>query len=272
VTLGFGEIVRVILQGTSQQLDWSDAQRISATPFIKLFAHLGGALGFIGIPTYTTMFWVYAFVFTTLVVVTRLKCSSYGRAMLTIREDEIAAQAMGVNITKLKVRAFVIGAFFAGVAGALFAMQIGSINAGELGFQKSFDIVIMVVLGGMGSITGAALAAVLLTILPELLRDPPSLWPWGLIVVGVLAAIIFFHAHRKVRALIALAIAGAIWQDIWFIANQYDVNLADYRMIIYALSLIIMMIVRPQGLFGVAEVWDFWPFTLLRRAAPGGRP
>ncbi len=207
VTLGFGEIVRVVLQGTDAQLRRSQVDLIRSTPTPQLLNKLGGALGFIGIPTYTTVFWVYVWVAIMLIVATRLKQSSYGRALLSIREDEIAAQAVGINITKYKVRAFVLSAFFAGVAGALYALQVGSINAGELGFQRSFEILIMVVLGGLGSISGAALAAIILTALPEMLRF-----------------------------------------------------VDQYRMIVYSLLLIVMMIVRPQGLFGVREAWD-----LLRR-------
>ena len=165
---------------------------------------MGGSLGFTGLPYYTTLFWVYVFVTITLIAALRLKYSSQGRAFLSIRENEVAAEAMGVDITRDKVRAFVLAAFFAGIAGALFAHEVGtSLNPRELGFQKSFDVIIMVVLGGQGSVSGAVLAAILLTILPEALR-----------------------------------------------------SLADYRMIVYALSLIIMMIVRPQGLFGIRELWE----------------
>src|SRR6185437_14404799 len=124
VTLGFGEIVRVVL-------------------------------GFILLPGYTSIFWVYVWVAIMLLVAIRLKYSSYGRALLSIREDEIAALAVGVNITRYKVRAFILSAFFAGIAGALFCLQVGSILAGDLGFQRSFEIVIMVVLGGLGSVSGA---------------------------------------------------------------------------------------------------------------------
>jgi branched-chain amino acid transport system permease protein len=202
VTLGFGEIVKVIIQSSRDQL-WS-AREIAATSLPGLFTHLGGALGFAGVPYYTTLFWVYLFVALTLLAAYRIKRSSYGRAFLSIREDEIAAEAMGVHTTRYKVRAFVLAAFFAGLGGVLYAHLInGSINAGELGFQKSFDLVIMVVLGGMGSVSGSVLAAILLTILPEGLRF-----------------------------------------------------VAEYRMIIYSLALIVMMIVRPQGLFGLHEIWD----------------
>jgi len=202
VTLGFGEILRVLLQRTDDVL--FVAEDIAKTSWLALSDNVGGALGFTGLPYYTTLFWVFTFVTLTLVASYRLKESSYGRAFLSIRENEIAAEAMGINTTKYKVRAFVFAAFFAGIAGGLFAHEVGtSLNPRELGFQKSFDIVIMVVLGGMGSVSGAVLAATLLTILPELLRA-----------------------------------------------------VAEYRMIVYALALIIMMIVRPQGLFGIREIWE----------------
>jgi branched-chain amino acid transport system permease protein len=204
VTLGFGEILRVLLQRTDDVL--FDAKEIAERSLGSLIQNIGGALGFTGLPYYTTFFYVWTFVTLTLVVSYRLKESTYGRAFLSIRENEIAAEAMGINTTKYKVRAFVLSSFFAGIAGGLFAHEVGtSLNPRELGFQKSFDIVIMVVLGGMGSVSGAVLAAMILTILPEVLRQ-----------------------------------------------------FAQYRMIIYALALIIMMIVRPQGLFGVREVWEFW--------------
>ena len=208
VTLGFGEIVRVILQGTREQFYSGQTDEIHATPFPSLLTRLGGALGFIGIPTYSTVFWVWTAVIITLAATIRLKLSSYGRAMLTVREDEIAAQAMGVDVTRYKVRAFMFSAFFAGVAGALYALQIGSINAGELAFQKSFDIIIMVVLGGLGSISGAALAAIILTLLPELLRDPPSIWPWGLVAAVIVAAMVVLFARRKRGPLITLFCAA----------------------------------------------------------------
>ncbi len=213
VTLGFGEILRVTLQRTDDVVFLADEIRERSLP--SLVPHLGGALGFTGLPYYTTLFWVWTFVTLTLVVSYRLKESTFGRAFLSIRENEIAAEAMGINTTQFKVRAFVIAAFFAGIAGGLFAHEVGtSLNPRELGFQKSFEMVIMVVLGGMGSVSGAVLAALLLTILPELLRE--------------------FSA---------------------------------YRMIVYSLLLIIMMITRPQGLFGIHEIWEL-PFLRRRRKKP----
>ncbi len=207
VTLGFGEILRVILQGSKPQIFQTKVAEVQAASPVDLAWSLGGAQGFNMLPTYSTFFWVYAFATLTLIVCYRLKLSSSGRAFLSIREDEVASQAMGVNTTKYKVRAFVLSSFFAGVAGGLYAMKLGTINAANLGFQKSFDIIIMVVLGGMGSISGAALAAIILTFLPELLREMGG-------------------------------------------------DLQQYRIIIYAALLVIMMLVRPQGLFGIREIWE----------------
>ena len=124
--------------------------------------------------------------------------STYGRGFLAVKDDEIAAEAMGINTTKFKVTAFVTGAFFAGIAGTLFAFFNKYINPEDFNFLRSVEIVVMVILGGMGSMIGVIIAAIILTILPELLRQ-----------------------------------------------------VAEYRMIIYALLLIIMMLLRPQGLFGV---------------------
>jgi branched-chain amino acid transport system permease protein len=266
VTLGFGEIVRVILQGTDAQLPGrraADAQVIRDTPWWQLIDNLGGSKSFSSVPPYATVFWIFVWVAVTLIVAVRLKYSGYGRALLSIREDEIAARAVGVNVTRYKVRAFVLSAFFAGVAGALTALHVGQINAGELGFQRSFEIVIMVVLGGLGSISGAAIAAVLLTILPEVLRDPPSIVPWGLPIALVMGVLVWFGSRRPVRGLITLAVSCAGYELLRLAAEKMGVNLAQYRMIIYSLVLILVMILRPQGLLGVAELWDVWPLNKL---------
>ncbi len=201
ITLGFGEIVRVLVQRTGDVIPPADAAHRSLGSTVTA---LGGSLGFGGVPTYTRIFYVYVFVAIVLICAYRLKTSSKGRALLAVRENEIAAEAMGVNTSRVKVSAFVMAAFFAGIGGALFAHELGTtLNPRELGFQKSIDLVIMVVLGGMGSITGVVVAAVGLTIMPELFR-----------------------------------------------------SFSDYRMPVYALALIVVMIVRPQGLFGISELWD----------------
>jgi len=163
---------------------------------------LGGALGLTGIPKYTNFAWLYAVALVTIIVIWRLAYSAKGRAIMAVREDEIAAAAVGVDPTHHKVVAFVIGAFFGGVAGAAFALHERSITPSYFGFQKSIEIVAMVTLGGLGSISGAILAAVVLTLLPEVLRP-----------------------------------------------------ISEYRMIIYALLLITMMLLRPQGLLGGRELW-----------------
>jgi len=283
VTLGFGEVVRVLIQSQTADVLYT-VEEIKEAPVVgvaqmfatrseewvaPLWLRAGGSLGFSGLPFYTSLFWVFLWCGLTMVVAYRIKNSTYGRAFLSIREDEIAAEAMGVNTTRYKVRAFVLAAFFAGVAGGLFAHTSGvQLNAGELGFVKSFDIIIMVVLGGLGSISGAALAAVIVTLLPEALRDPPSLlfpmgegdgasfFPWSLIVLGVVGAAVWWRAERKVRAVLVLLVTVLAWEALRYGARKAQVDLSDYRNVMYALALILMMILRPRGLLGVGEVWD----------------
>ncbi|HWA86611.1 MAG TPA: branched-chain amino acid ABC transporter permease [Opitutus sp.] len=149
VTLGFGEIIRVIFQNVDT---------------------LGGALGLNAIPPYTNIFWVLAFVAITVFVVTCLVNSTYGRGFIATRDDEIAAEAVGLNTTRYKIVAFVVGAFFAGVAGGLYGHFKMTITPTGFDFMKSIEIVVMVILGGMGNTLGVILAAVLLTLLPEVLR------------------------------------------------------------------------------------------------------
>ncbi len=262
VTLGFGEIVRVLIQSQTSDTLY-DAEQIAETPIYELPQYLGGALGFSGLPFYSSLFWAWLVAAVTLVVAFRLKYSTYGRAFLSIREDEIAAEAMGIHTTRYKVRAFVIAAFFAGVAGGIFAHTVGvQLNAQELGFQKSFDILIMVVLGGLGSISGAAIAAVILTILPELLRQPPCIWGWAMAFIVPVAVVWIALSRRRVRSAVLIVLALGGWEAMRWLARETGANLADYRMVLYALALIIMMIVRPQGLLGIREIWE------LRRPRP----
>ncbi len=261
VTLGFGEVVRLLIEQSYPQLDSLEKIRQTAAPM--RFAHLGGALGFSGLTPYTTHFWVYLFVSAMLVTAYRLRQSSHGRAMLAIREDAIAAEAMGVPVTRYKVMAFMLAAFFAGIAGGLFAHQLGtSLNPGELGFQKSFDVLIMVVLGGLGSISGSVLAAVIITLLPELLRQPPHLWH-----VAVVVLVLMLSIGRRIAIRPALVLIGlvAAWETLRAVAVAREIDLSRYRLILYALSLVLMMILRPQGLFGLREAWELWPGR--RRAA-----
>ncbi len=149
VTLGFGEIIRVIFQNVE---------------------FLGGALGLNGIPAYTTIFWVLAFGALAVFTVTCLVNSTYGRGFLATKDDEIAAEAVGLNTTRYKIVAFVVGAFFAGAAGGLYGHFKMTITPTGFDFTKSIEIVVMVILGGMGNTLGVILAAILLTLLPEVLR------------------------------------------------------------------------------------------------------
>ena len=148
VTLGFGEIIRVVILNI-------DA--------------VGGARGFAGVPIRANLAWVTGVAVLTFAAIYNLLQSYHGRALLAIREDEIAAEALGIPTTRYKVSAFAIGAFFAGVAGALFAHYI-YLHTNSFTFMKSIEVIIMVVLGGMGSLTGSVIGATLLTALPELLR------------------------------------------------------------------------------------------------------
>src|SRR5947199_10082942 len=149
VTLGFGEIIRVIIENTRA---------------------FGGAIGLSPIPHRADFTWIWAFAIITILISKRLRDSTHGRAFLSVREDEVAAEAMGVDTTGYKVRAFVSSSALAGVAGGLSGAFEGNLSPQSFTFVRSFEIVAMVVLGGMGSITGSTLAAAVLTLLPEYLR------------------------------------------------------------------------------------------------------
>lgn len=150
VTLGFGEIIRVLILNI-------DA--------------IGGARGFSGIPQLSNFFWVYLGVLITVVTVHNLVNSSYGRAFISIRDDEIAAEAMGIDTTRFKVMSFIISSMFAGIAGSLFGHYTMYLHPNSFLFTTSFYLIIMVVVGGLGSIEGAILGAVLVTVLLEVFRE-----------------------------------------------------------------------------------------------------
>jgi branched-chain amino acid transport system permease protein len=180
-TLGFGQIIAVV---------------INKTEMIGTLT-VGGSAGLHDIPVLTNFFWTFGWCVICVVTVWRVVHCVKGKAFWAVQEDEIAAAAVGVDPTRVKVTAFVLGAFFAGVAGGLYAMWEGNLSPGSFGFVKSIEIVVMVVLGGSGSIGGSILAAAVLTWLPEQLRF-----------------------------------------------------LEDWRLVIYALLLIGIMLVRPEGLLG----------------------
>ena len=148
-TLGFGEIIRVIILNLDV---------------------IGGARGLGDIPALAGFFWVYLFVIITILTVHRIVRSARGLALLAVREDDLAADVMGIDATRFKVTAFLIGSFFAGIAGGLFAHFLTYLHTNSFTFMRSIEIIVMVVLGGMGSITGSVASAGLLTVLPEVLR------------------------------------------------------------------------------------------------------
>jgi len=193
VTLGFGEIIRV---------------------FILNIDAVGGARGLSGISKLANFFWIYLFAVLTIVTVHRIVHSSFGRTLVAIREDEIAAEAMGVDTTRHKVISFIVSSAMAGIAGALFGHYLMYIHTNSFTFLKSIEIIIMIVIGGLGSITGSVLGAVLYIGLTEGLRE-----------------------------------------------------FAQYRMVLFSFLLVVIMIVRPQGILGHREFLSLFA----RRRRPGPR-
>jgi|UniRef100_A0A7V3YH74 branched-chain amino acid transport system permease protein len=160
-TFGFGEIVIVLAN--------------------NLIPITNGALGIKGIPEYTNLWWTANWAFWTVFVVKNLVNSSFGRALKAIRENEIAAEAMGVNLFRHKLLAFVLSSFFAGVAGGLFVTLISTVSPTLFTFSMTFNLLIIIVLGGLGSITGSTVTAILFAFLQELLREveaPHTIGSW----------------------------------------------------------------------------------------------
>lgn len=183
-TLGFSEVIRIAIQN----MDIT-----------------GGAAGLSNIPKLTTFPLVFVFIVLSVLIVHNFIRSSHGRACISVREDEIASESMGINTTKYKTLAFVIGAILASIAGSLYASYFIVLKPSTFGFMKSIDILVIVVFGGMGSLTGSIVAA---------------------IVLGI----------------------------INFALQSYS----EIRMILYSVAIIIIMIYRPQGLFGNKEITDFF--------------
>jgi branched-chain amino acid transport system permease protein len=188
VTLGFAEIIRIIILNIDQ---------------------VGGATGFRGrvppfdgrliIPQYANFIWIGGFAVITIVVVYNIVHSDIGRSLISIREDELAAEAMGINTTRYKVVAFVISSAFAGIAGALFGHFRQFLHTNDFQFIKSIEIIIMIVLGGMGSISGSILGAIVITILPELLRKlPGDLYGYRLVIYSGLLIVIMLTRPQGV--------------------------------------------------------------------------
>ena len=187
VTLGFGEIIRILFNNAT---------------------FLGAATGYFGddpsgLPAYTSFFWVFAWATTIVILIHNLTFSQTGRSLTAIREDEIAAEAMATPTTRLKVTAFAISAATAGIAGGLFAHMQAGVRPEDFRFEKSIDMIVMIIIGGLGSISGAILGGIFVAVSLELMRD-----------------------------------------------------LQQYRLVLYALLLVVIMLVRPQGLLGNRELYQ----------------
>jgi branched-chain amino acid transport system permease protein len=202
-TLGFTMVVKVLADNAD-----------------SVFPEMKGARGMVGTPQLTTWFWSLFFLVLTIVVLRNLLQSSTGRAVVSVREDETAAKAMGIDTTSYKTLAFVIGSFFAGLAGALYAHRYPTLHPTAFHFVKSFDPLIIVVFGGLGSLSGTVVAAFAWAVSLEGLR----LLPRGM--------------------------------ELW-------------RYVIYPLILLLVMLLRPQGLFGGAEVGFLRPRLWPRKVAAG---
>lgn len=192
VTLGFGEIIRVVVENLTITGGAAGLSRITRmSRALAVDKKMSAAIQF------GVVFWLMVIVVTITFTLGR---SRHGRAILSIRENEIASEAAGIPTTYYKLFAFTLGAFFAGIAGGLYAHQIGLLTPRHFDFNRSIEYLVMVVLGGMGSITGSIVSSAILVSLPEFLR-----------------------------------------------------GFADWRMVIYSLTLILMMIFRPSGLLGTKE-------------------
>lgn len=185
-TIGFSEILRIIIMNTES---------------------VGGPRGFTNLPRWTTAGWVWGVAILTTIFMINLKRSAFGRAIISIREDDIAAETMGINLFRYKLFAFVVGAGIAGIAGALVAHDQQFLHPNNFNFMWSVVILVMIILGGLGSVTGSIVGATILTILPEILK-----------MVGS--------------------------------------DIATWRVSIYSALMIILMLTRPQGIFGPHELFE----------------
>ena len=257
VTLGFGQII---------------------TSLLRTIKFKGGNTFIDGVPPNTNIFWAGLCALLCILVVRNVCHSGVGRAMRAVREDEVAAEAAGVDTTRAKVIAFVISAMWGGVAGGLFAGVTQVAHPDDYTFVRSVEIVVMVVLGGLGSITGAALSAMLLTGLQEALRAPLAAFIAALVLIGI-AALLSLPRYRTRDGARSSAwiVAWLRWPVIslvavvgmWVLARSTLVARADYlRYILYSLILIVMMLLRPQGLLGRSE----FSFAALRRRRAQDEP
>ena len=197
-TLGFAEIIRVV--------------------FTNITPVTNGALGLKGIPPYANLGWNYFWCVLTFFVIVKLLSSNFGNCLRAIRDDEVAAKAMGINTFKCRAISFAVGAFFAGVGGALMGSLITTIDPKMFNFQLTFNILMIVVAGGLGSITGSMVGAVVITVLLEWLR--------------------FVEDTIEIGSFVLVGIPGM-------------------RMVIFSLVLLLIILYRREGIIGGYEFsWD----------------
>ena len=203
VTLGAGEIVRICLRNLSITGGPNGIDGISH-PTVPFISSSGISMYDFGLKSWPYYYLVLFILLILIVCSRRMETSRIGRAWAAIREDEVAAEAMGIDTAKMKLAAFGIGAVCAGIAGCIFAAKQGAISPDSFGFITSVSVVSMVVLGGLGNVYGVILGAVILTLLPEALRELPA-------------------------------------------------GFTTYRMLVFGMALILMMLLRPQGILGTRK-------------------
>ncbi|HLO96974.1 MAG TPA: branched-chain amino acid ABC transporter permease [Fimbriimonas sp.] len=249
VTLGIGEIVSIVVKN---QKSLGEAYGLSATKIESVFLVLMLAA-------------------LSIAICRNLLKTSHGLTYLAVREDEIASSSMGVNVTAVKVTAFIIGSALAGAAGALYAHTKGFVAPQDFSMDTSFLILTMVVLGGTGSITGTSLAAIMLFIIPEKMRDLKNVTmgqPIG-VAIGIIIGVVLLkriqdtsHTEGWIRLrqnAIAMAIGAA---SAWIFAKllpmipllKTEVNGGAFRMAALAVTLVVLMLLRPQGIFAHHEI------------------
>ncbi|MBW2203378.1 MAG: branched-chain amino acid ABC transporter permease [Deltaproteobacteria bacterium] len=211
VTLGFGEVIRVVAN--------------------NLQSVTNGPLGLKGIALYTNLWWSWGLALVTLFVINRLVKSSYGRALKAIRENELAAESMGINAFRHKLLAFTMSAFFEGMAGALLAHLITTISPMLFTFFMTFNLLIIITIGGLGSITGSVLAAIAFAWGSELLR--------------------------------------AVEEPINILGLYTIPGIPGMRMVIFSIILIVVMIFARKGFMGRREFTWQWLFDRMHRKEVG---
>ncbi len=261
VTFGFGEIVRLL----------------ASTSLFAPFTN--GALGFAGVPSEfgKSVWWTFAFLALTVFVMCKLKFSSYGRALQGIREDEIAAEAMGVNLPYHKVLAFTVSAFFAGIAGGLWVSWVGTARLDVFLFTLTFFFLVAISVGGTGSITGVLLGTALVVFVRQYgdpLEETYALTTWaaaaGVLLLAGAVGIYLYRSLLRLRprwhfsifvvaslGLLAL-MASALGPSLGFLEGSF--RGFGLRAIMLSVVLVVIMIFRPEGIMGRAEFSWAWLF------------